>query len=103
MMTWHVTKGCYGWSNCFAGGQIAEHIGRKGYIINITINDNNKTKRKKKFCISMSFPAKISPEKMTGGGGGVVYREKNTVEVEESRRNLEIHGGPEEHEEHGAD
>jgi hypothetical protein len=32
-----------------------------------------------------------------------VYREKNTVEVEESRRNSEIHGSPEEHEEHGED
>ncbi|MCI13210.1 hypothetical protein A2U01_0034326 [Trifolium medium] len=69
----------------------------------------------------MSFPAKISPGKMIGGGVGAaatanshwnlffssrrsqrwlsLKREKNTFEVEESRRNLEIHGGPDEHEE----
>jgi hypothetical protein len=32
-----------------------------------------------------------------------VDREKNTFEVEETRRNLEIYGGPEEHEEHVKD
>ncbi|WJX95827.1 hypothetical protein P8452_77101 [Trifolium repens] len=77
--------------------------------------EKRRTTQQQKFWATMSFPAKNSPEKMTGAaevrrrrpkgtvncssfheghkGGylvrnGSIYREKNTFEVEESCRNL---------------